>query len=180
MAIPVWLWPAVATVATVAGTAISATGSVQAGNAEAEAGRAAQAANEYNARLAEAQALSIRIAGQWEELRAAEDVRRVMGSQIAAYGRAGVTLEGSPSEMLQSTAEEGRLDALAIRYAASQGSLEMLDQARQGRRAGASAARAGLFAQQASRYEAGATLLAGAGNLAARWRQPAGNDLRVG
>lgn len=59
--------------------------------------------------------------GQLGEIRAASLQRRnrlLAGEQIAGYGASGVTLEGSPSDVLTQDAVQGELDALMASYEA--------------------------------------------------------------
>lgn len=98
-----------------------------------EAGKAAQAQaqteaawREYNAKLAERDA---QVARQLAERRVKEELEvaateerklrkagvRLKATQRSRYGKAGVTFEGSPGEVLEETAYELEMDALMIR-----------------------------------------------------------------
>lgn len=104
-----------------------------------EAGAAEAAAFNYNAGLLEQQAADAAVGAQWDELRSNDAVRRVLGTQRAAFGRAGVTMEGTPTEMLQNTAEEGALETMAIRFSAAQEIRGLMGEAAMARFAGAQA-----------------------------------------
>lgn len=117
----------VSAVAAVAGTAMSVVSSISQGNAQASAARAqgdaqraayaSQAeASRYNADVARQNADYIRSAGAIEEEKKREQGRRLLGTQQALYGKAGVTNEGTPLEIMASTAADLEKEALTTRY----------------------------------------------------------------
>ena len=105
-----------------AGTAVSAAGAIQSSQAQA-------AAFEYQGEIARRQA-------EYAEARYRERSQRLLSSQRTAIAKSGVTIEGTPLEVMTKTAEDAELDALAIRYG-------------------------GITAQQAARFEAGSARTAG-------------------
>jgi len=85
-----------------AGTALSAFGQYQQGQAQA-------AASEYNAEAAEQK-------GKYEESQARLRLRHLLGTQRALYGKAGVDItSGSPLLVMADTAAKGEMEALNIR-----------------------------------------------------------------
>lgn len=94
----------------IAATATKAVGSIIKGEGQA-------AAYEYNARVAQQNAI---IAGQQgraaEEAQQRDTVRKI-GSMVAAYGASGVqTDSGSPMDVLADSARMAELDKLTLRY----------------------------------------------------------------
>lgn len=88
---------------------IGAIGSVQQGNA-------AKSAANYNARVAENNATLARQQAAAQEEQHRRLARRQLGQMRAAYGASGVTMEGSPLDILAQSAKDAELDALNIRY----------------------------------------------------------------
>jgi hypothetical protein len=96
----------------VAGTAVSAIGSVMQGQQAAAMGAAQQAA--YNQ-----QAEADRQAAAFEASREYEKGRRAQSRAMTAVAGSGVTLEGSPTEALAENARQIEMDVQAIRYGSS-------------------------------------------------------------
>lgn len=92
------------------GSAVSAIGAIREGNA------AADAAN-YNANAAAQNALYARQQAAEEEQQVRIMGRKTMGSMRAAYGASGVTMEGSPMDVLAESAAAMERDALNVRRA---------------------------------------------------------------
>lgn len=53
---------------------------------------------------------------KFEENAQRDRARRLMAAQRVGYAKAGVTLQGSPLDVIEDTAASAELDALAIRY----------------------------------------------------------------
>lgn len=113
-------WVAVAAVATVVGSALSAYGQIQ-------SGRAAAQAADYNATVQRNQAIATQQEGelraQQEQQQAAADeriardrFRRLQATARSSLGVSGQTGEGSATDLLAENAAQGELDALTIRY----------------------------------------------------------------
>lgn len=136
----------------VAGTAVSAYGQLQAGNAQRDAA-------EFNARTAEINAAQSEAATIDQLQQLARRTRITDSKQRAGYAKAGVKREGTPLEVLTETANLADKDAYRLR---EQGRLAV-----QGFQTQAAQARhAGKVAQTNSRIGAGSTLLTGFGNTA--------------
>ena len=69
----------------------------------------------FNARIAEQDAAAARQQGEAEAARKRRAVARALGQRRAAFGAAGVTVEGSPLDLLEDLAAESEIEALDIR-----------------------------------------------------------------
>lgn len=98
-----------AMVMSVAGAAVSAMGSMAQGKAQAQAAR-------YNAQIAERNATIARQQANADAETQRRNSMRAIGAMRANYGASGVTLEGSPLDVLESSAAEAKLDEMNIRY----------------------------------------------------------------
>ena len=93
----------------VAGAAISAYGAMQQSKAQAEAAT-------YNARLSDQQAqMSLDQAGA-EAATLRRQTEQRQGSLLAGYGAAGVTADGSPTDVLRMSVESASLDEQNVLY----------------------------------------------------------------
>jgi len=92
-----------------AGMAVSAAGSVMGGMMQQSQAKAQAAAYERQAQMA-------RLQGEYQAQRKQEDIDRVTGEQLAGAASAGVSLDGSPSDVIASTASSGALDTAALRW----------------------------------------------------------------
>ena len=70
----------------------------------------------YNAQIREQDAIAAKNKAAYDETMHRDRVRKLLSSQKALYGRSGVSLLGSPELVMEETAAQGELDALAIRY----------------------------------------------------------------
>lgn len=92
------------------GAAVSAVSSIAGGYAQRDAA-------DYNARVAEMQAVSAEQAAAREEQNARLRLARTQGTVRARAAGAGLDIaQGSPLEILAENAREGELDALTARY----------------------------------------------------------------
>lgn len=121
-----------------------------------QAARTAKAAGDYNAQLADQNAiLAKRKAGE-EERRFRVRSRKQLGAVRSAYAAAGVTLEGSPTDILDEMEYTVELDALTLRAGGEQSAAAFEAESRlarlQGRsiQTGARLKVAGMAAQSAS------------------------------
>jgi len=99
---------AAAVAAMAVGTGMEVYGQIQ-------AGRAAEKTAEYNAALARRDADIEKQRAEFEEAQHRRRVGRFKGRQQALFAKAGVQLEGSPLLVMEETAAEAELEALAIR-----------------------------------------------------------------
>lgn len=129
---------------------------VSAVGAVAQAQSAKSAAN-YNAQIADRNALVTRQQAESNEAAQRRNTYRAMGRIRAGYAGAGVTPEGSPLEVLEDSAAEAELDALNIRYRGEIGATGYEDEGKLQRSRASSAMATGAL-------NAGSALLSGAGS----------------
>ncbi len=122
----------------VAGTAISAYGQIEAGKAQ-EAALKAQAEQE-------------RLAAESRELERQQKLNAALAANVVGLGVSGIKAEGTPSSIALESAENISL---------SEGMMGLSDRLQQ-----AQLRRQGKAARQASQYAAAGTLLSGAGDIA--------------
>jgi len=142
--------PLIALGVSLVGTGMSAFGQYRAGQAQ-------KGAYDYSARVAESEAGVARAGAAREEEVHRAKLQRLMGTQRALYGAAGVDIaSGSPLLTLMSTAEEGEREAEFIKYGGEVSATRSLNEARMNRFYGKQASRAGAWG-------AGSTFLTGLG-----------------
>jgi hypothetical protein len=95
--------------ATIAATAMQAVGALS-------QGMQAKNAAKYNAKLAEQNAAMARDQANADAQAQQRDARRTIGLARANYGASGVTLEGSPLDVLEQSAALAELDRQTILY----------------------------------------------------------------
>lgn len=69
-------------------------------------------AEDFNATIAQQEILISKATRQLERGREKEDIARFIGTQQALFAKSGVTLEGSPLDVIQQSAENLELDVL--------------------------------------------------------------------
>jgi len=135
-----------------AGMIMNAIGQKRAGDAANELG-------EFNAGVAEAQAVDAVIIGAQQEENFRAGVRGLVGTQRAGFAGQNVDVgQGTPLDVSADTAFVGELDALQIRTNAARDAWGFAMQAENFRMGGTNA-------QTASRFSAASTLLGGANSL---------------
>lgn len=143
-------------VAAVASSAVSASGSIMAGNSAKKAG-------DYNAQVMARRAQSELDAAQAEAMQIQQDAQRKMGDATAAFGASGVvTSSGTPLEVMADMAAQGELSKqlrlyqgkLAARADVEQGQLDIMQ---------------GKAAQSASQIQAAGSLLGGISKAVDYW-----------
>lgn len=93
----------------VAGQALNVVGTIQESQSKI-------AAAEYNAGVASENANQTRIASNEQERQFRVSSRKQLGQMRANYSASGVTLEGSPLDVLEESAMNAELDALQLRH----------------------------------------------------------------
>lgn len=91
------------------GSTLGVIGAIRQGNTE-------KAAGDFNAQLAEENAAQAQSQAQEEERRHRISSKKTIGDIRASIGASGVTLEGSPEDILAESAANAELDALNIRH----------------------------------------------------------------
>lgn len=150
-----------------AATAIAAVSAVVSAVGVISSADASRRAANQNADIAEQNAIAARQKAAYDEQMHRERVKKILGSQRALYGKAGVEMTGSPLLVMEDTAEQGELDALAIRFGGEVSASQNRSQANLMRMQGRDAMTAGTFT-------AGATLLQGAGNAYGNYNRMTG------
>lgn len=133
------------------GTSVTAYGQIQQGKSQA-------AMAKYNAKLAKRSAKEAKDSAEYEAKQKRRETARFIGKQRALYGKAGVTIEGSPLEIVQETAAQGEMDALMIERGYAQQGAAYLSQAKLAEMRARNYKRQGYYA-------AGSTLLTGGGQM---------------
>jgi hypothetical protein len=95
-----------------AATAMSAIGGIA-------QGQQAKSAHNYNAQIAERNAVAARQQASADAAAQQRHARQVLGAARANYGASGVTLEGSPLDVLEMSAANAELDRQNILYKGS-------------------------------------------------------------
>jgi hypothetical protein len=138
-----------------------------------EAGKAAEAQakseaawQEYNAKLAEREAVEAQEAAAYEESKHRKAGERLKARQRVMLGQGGVLPELSAMDVLEETASELEMDALMIRRSGTVGAQRLTAGAQLSRMASRSALLRGRSAKRAARNQMWATGLSGAGSLA--------------
>jgi len=147
------------------GLGLQMKGQHEAGKAAVAQAKSQAALQEYNAKLAEREAVETQEAAAYEESKHRKGGERLKASQRVAYAKAGVTPEGSPLEKMEQTASELEMDALMIRRGGELGYQRYTAEAGLQRMAGRSALLRGRAARRASRIGMAGTAFSGAGQL---------------
>lgn len=141
---------------------VGAYGSWQAGEQAEAFGKSQQELNEYNAMLDKREAERTLAVTAYEEARHREAGEKFKARQRVGYAHAGVTMEGTPMDMLEQTAINLEKDALSIRYGGQVGAGELTSSAQMRRIAGRSALLKGRAQRRAYRTAAFGQGLGGA------------------
>lgn len=151
-AVGAWIGAYAGTISTV----VQTVGTVASAYASWRAGEQQAAAAKFNAELALGQAFTERAKHQLEEKRHRERTRRLLARQKSLYLKAGVTMEGTPLDVITETATEAERDAILIQASGAGAYLE-------GIASKAMWSQYGKGAREAGYLRAGTTLLTGAG-----------------
>jgi len=99
-------------------TALSAIGTVTSFLGQQKASRAAEAVSEYNAKVAENEAVLVARQKVAEEAILRKNSKRLAATQRVATAASGIEMSGSPLQALADTYFNTELDALRIQYSA--------------------------------------------------------------
>ena len=138
-------------VAAAVGTAVTAYGQYQAGQAQERALNYQAAVQERNAQIARQNA-------EYDAQRQSARLRRAIGSQRAAVLASGIQMEGTALELQQDTVQQAEMDRLAILYGGEINYQNARSEAELSRMQGKAAGQAGATA-------AFGTILGGAANV---------------
>lgn len=132
-------------------TAVTAYGQYQAGKAQ-------EAAYNYNAQVQEQNAKVAQQKAAYEADKQAQRIRRLNATQRAAYAASGINLSGSALDLMEDSTTQGEMDRLAILYGGDVEAANARNEATLSRFQGKAAAAAGTSA-------AFGTLLGGASTV---------------
>ena len=133
----------------VAGAVMSAVSSIQ-------QGQAAKAAAQHNADMMRMRAQASRQQAQFNAEQQQRQAHKQIGAMAAGYGASGITLEGSPLDVLEESASAAERDKQAILYRGELAAWGYGNEATLDEFSGANAQRAGYFG-------AASSILGGAG-----------------
>lgn len=140
----------------VAASAVSAYGQMQSAKAQS-------AALNYNAKVAENNAIMARDKANYEAERQASRMRRIIASQRVAYSSNGIVLGDTAMDLMLDTTTQGEMDRLAILYGGDVESVNYQAQA-------ASSRMQARATQIAGMYGAAGTLIGGSANALYTYR----------
>lgn len=150
---PISISTIIGVASSLAGTAVSALGAVQAGKAQNEVAQ-------YNAKVADNNATAERERAAYDAGLIKDERRRVIGSQRAAMAANGLDISsGSPVAVLGDTTGQAEMDVLARLYGGESAATAYKNDATRMRIEGKAA-------KQAGKIGAGTTLLTGFGSTA--------------
>lgn len=145
-----------------AGVALSLVGSLAQAGGQAQAGKDARKAEEYNAGVLRANAEAVRTSNEFDLLRMKKSQKRFTGAQAASYASAGVRSEGSPLEVMIDSAAQAELDMFISKYNAQTQAQQLRNEADQ-------RIKMGKAAQKSGQAQATGTLLSAAGSAASSY-----------
>ena len=131
-------FPAAAALMTFASTAMSAAGSVVGGMMQRNQANAQAAVDERQAKMLSMQ-------GEYDAGQKQQQINQITGRQVAMANESGVTLAGSPTDIISSTAAQGALDVGAIRWGAKVKSDDLNYEAKLSRMQGQNAMAGGIM-----------------------------------
>ncbi len=159
------------TIAMAVGTALSAYGVYQQGQAAQAQGEYQMAVARNNKIMSDRLAADARKRGELEETRHRQKVARLAASQRVAFAASGLeSSSGSPLDTIVGTFVEGETDALIIRQNAEREAIAHEFRGQNAMAEGALAQTAGAARAQASAVQAGSTLLSGGAAAYGQWR----------
>jgi hypothetical protein len=149
-------WAAAGYAITAIGAGASAYGQVQQGHDQARMAA-------YNAKLAERNAKIAKENATYEARQKRKETARLIGKQRALYSKSGVTMEGSPLDVLQETAAQGEMDALMIERGYAQQGAAHTSQAQLARMRAAGYKRQGYWGTGRTLLTSGSRIISGYG-----------------
>ena len=108
--------PFIAAGSAILGTGLGVISSIRQGSAQSAALKSQAAGARYNQQVAEMNAQAVENASAYQTQLQREKNQRLLASQKVGYGKAGVTMEGTPLEVMADTAADQEKDIIAQRY----------------------------------------------------------------
>ena len=127
------------------------------------AGEQQRRAASYSADVAEQAARAAQEKAAYDEEMHRERIRKTLSTIRSLYGKSGVDMTGTPLLALEETAAQGEMDALAIRYGGDVAAARQRSEA-------ALLKMQGKVASTSSYFQAGSTLLQGAGSMYGKYK----------
>ena len=156
-------------IASLVGLGVAATGSVMAGQAQAQQGREMAAQETLNANIGKQNAEAIKQSGQFDIDRQKRNQALLIGRQRALVAASGVRFSGSPLDLMSDTIAETELDMAVTRYNTDIASRRALSGAGYSDFLSSSYKQQGQVAQSESLWKAGSTLLTSGANIANKY-----------
>jgi hypothetical protein len=130
-----------------------------------QAGKSQEEWNNYNAAVSRQNAIAAMQSAEYDAGMTREAGEKLKARQRVLYAKSGVSLEGSPTDVILGTAEDVEMDAMSIirkgliqgQQYESQANLSEMQ---------------GEAARTSSYYGAGSSLLTGIGDVASRYKPP--------
>lgn len=129
--------------------AVQAVGAIRSANAQADA-------QENNARLADSEAAQTREQAAEQERRYRALAQKRLGSIRALYGASGLTMDGSPTDVLQESMANAEMEALDYRKAGENRAKSLESEANSSRKSAKQTRTAGYVSAAAGLLSAGA------------------------
>lgn len=153
----------------IVGTGLQAIGQIQQGNAQADVTSYNASTARYNAELARQNAVLARQKASEDERRFRVSSAKQLGRMRTGYAKGGVTIEGTPSDILEESAYIAELDALSIRHGGQREAMGYQSEATLYGNEASLMKRQGRTQRKQSYYGAASSLLKGGADLYANW-----------
>jgi len=148
-----------------AGVALSAVGGIMGAMGQAQAGKDAQKAEEYNAGVLRANAQAVQLANKYEIAQIDAYKKRFLSQQQAGYGASGVkSSQGSPLDVMIDSAANFEMEKMLSKYNAQTQAAQQQNEANQRIKMGKAAVRAGNAQATSTLLSTGAKTATSVGN----------------
>lgn len=117
--------------------------------------------NNLNSRILQSNINQVRRQAMDEERRIRDESSKILGQMRASYGASGVTMEGSPLEVLRESAKNAELDALYTRYAGEDRIRQLELEIAANKRRSESAQKAADYSNISTLFNLGGSLMGG-------------------
>lgn len=153
----------------IGGSVISAVGSISQGNAALASAEGMRAAENYNAAVLTQEADQISRSADLDIARQRKSAASLKSKQRALYGKAGVLLEGSPTEVIVDSAAQAEMDISITKINADTEKRAKLSDAAYRTYLGENYLAEGQQAQNMGYFKAGSTILTSAMDFASKY-----------
>ena len=153
----------------IGGSVVSAMGSISQGESALASAQGMKSAEDYNAAVLTQEADQIGRSAELDISRQRKAAGKLKSKQRALYGKAGVLLEGSPTEVIVDSAAEAEMDMQVTKYNADIEKRAKLSDAAYRSYLGSSYLEQGEQAQTMGYFRAGSTLLGAALDFSSKY-----------